>query len=686
MIRSLTAAVIAAALALSACGLQLPTPMPFDPAQGRPASALTPDPLPSPAARLRAGPSTGLGAGPLPTPPLRAPEIRFALVGEVTDVNVWALFAAEGASYANYAPRWEYWPRLSVLTPVGREIQPDAAEGILLVSAKEDGFYTAQALLRRDLEWTDGSRFTAEDVAFTVNTALQFELGYDWKASYDPDWLARAEAPDDFTVKYDFKQPPNFKVWYFGVLQGPVVQQAYWESKVAEAAILLPPPGVAQSIGALRAEAQVLQADLERLQAELLALDPDGEPYRQKAGETRRKQGDLDAVNYELEQLKQQYQASLAAARAALYALDDADEPTLGAWMPQGWQNGVWINAVNPAFPFGQPRFDRAAFHIYPNEAAAVTALRNNEVDTILSPGGLAYETIAPLLADPAITVSKSQSSSLRFLALNHANPVLGDAPFRRVMGCISEQSLDGIDPATGEEAVELKSFVPPGEAFWYNPDARRPCADLDPQTNFERILEMLKSGGYGWEREPVADPSRPGQTVAPGTTLKTPGGESLTPLTLLASAEDPLQSRVAQQIAQRAAIFGIPIEARLVGPQSVLYVVYSSGQYEMALLGWRVAAYPGYLCEWFGEANPFSYNGGSLGSACAPLNGGGDLTLARSQVFAIQSVLAEDLPFIPLYVGVTYDAYRNIEYPSGAVLNGWSAWYGAPSLAVPAP
>jgi ABC-type transport system substrate-binding protein len=104
-----------------------------------------------------------------------------------------------------------------------------------------------------------------------------------------------------------------------------------------------------------------------------------------------------------------------------------------------------------------------------------------------------------------------------------------------------------------------------------------------------------------------------------------------------------------------------------------------------MALLGWQVSEYPGYLCEWFGDGNPFGYHSDRLRSACEALDSTSDLAAAQKQVYEIQSILAQDLPFIPLYSGVTYDAYRNIAYPFDSVPGGLSGVYGAPSLAIPA-
>jgi ABC-type transport system substrate-binding protein len=70
----------------------------------------------------------------------------------------------------------------------------------------------------------------------------------------------------------------------------------------------------------------------------------------------------------------------------------------------------------------------------------------------------------------------------------------------------------------------------------------------------------------------------------------------------------------------------------------------------------------------------------------CEALRSESDYETARLSIFQIQSTLAADLPFIPLFSMVTYDAYRNINYPFEDVLNGVSGLYGAPSFAIPTP
>jgi ABC-type transport system substrate-binding protein len=139
-----------------------------------------------------------------------------------------------------------------------------------------------------------------------------------------------------------------------------------------------------------------------------------------------------------------------------------------------------------------------------------------------------------------------------------------------------------------------------------------------------------------------------------------------------------------AMYVQQQARLLGIPLTAQGVGADEINYVMFSSHVYDLAIVGWKVSAYPGYLCDWFGDGNPFHYDESQIKSTCEALNSTSDLDVARQQVNEIQSNLAQELPFIPLFSDLTYDAYRNVSYPFDHVLDGLSAVYGAPSLAIP--
>jgi peptide/nickel transport system substrate-binding protein len=624
-----------------------------------------------------AGPRTDSAPAPTsaPTALPHAPEIRFALVGDPADINVWALFDEEGAGYANYALRSDYWPRLYHLAPHDLAFEPSAAEGLPSQVIPDGDFYSATVTLRSDLKWTEGTPFTAEDVAFTVNTALAFELGFDWKNYYPNESLVRAEALDPGTVKFYFKQRPNLGLWQYGVLQGPVVQKAFWESRIAEALTLLPDGDLRDSITAAQARIAELQPLVDSMNAQLYDLQRSGKQNRDLEAALKRNQGDLDQANNNLAELLAAYTSRIESAHQALHALEYQNEPTLGAWMPAGKQNGAWVNTANPDFPFGRPNFDRALYFSFENEGAAVSALQSGAVDFILGPKGISQEAAAILAGDPAITVVHSPTSSGRFLVFNPARAGLIDSTLRAALSCmIDREALSG--QVLQGRAVPFDSFVLPG--VWRKSDPQDPCAGKDEGGRIQDAVEMLKAAGYAWEQEPAL-----GQA---GRGLILPDGSAFPPLTLLAPSmdEDALRASTAGYIEGRAQFLGIPLSKQLVSLDQVVYAVYSSKEYDLALLGWRLSAYPAYLCEWFGGTGPFSDGGDRLKPACEALAVDSDYDSARASIVRIQSELETDLPFIPLFSPVTTDAFRDLRFPYESVVNGWGGLYGAPAIALP--
>jgi ABC-type transport system substrate-binding protein len=330
-----------------------------------------------------------------------------------------------------------------------------------------------------------------------------------------------------------------------------------------------------------------------------------------------------------------------------LYAVDDTDEPTLGTWMPTGEQNGVWTNVANPDFPFAHPHFDRATYQTYSDEESAYSAYESGNVDVILGATHL---------------VSRAHSSPTNkehFLVFNPGHLVLQDLNLRKALACISTKPME-----TLQGAFVLNDA-------WKNKDAFLPCDKLSTEQRIEKAIDLLKSGGYQWSQQPDATQQGKGMTL--------PDGREFPRLVILSSG-DP-----ANTIQQQALHLGIPIDVQSTDPASLQYSLYSSKKYDMALASWRLSGYPGYLCEWFGGGGQFEYVSDRLQSACTALAVESDLEAARELVFTIQSILSEELPFIPIYTEPTADIFQNVEYPFAQVPGGLSGLYGAPSYAIPA-
>lgn len=628
-----------------------------------------PQPLPVPA---------NTPNSPTATPLLqRAPLLRIAIFGEATTTNVWALFDEAGADYWNYATQAGYWPSLYHLSPLSLDFEPAAAKGMPpSISCDGDICSAPTVTLQPGLSWTDRSPLTANDVAFTVNTAIQFRLGLNWQQAYNPNLLYRAEALDETTVRFYFNYMPNVADWQYGVLQGPIVNQAYWRPRIADAASLLPDETLLPTIRELESEFADLQTRVDDLNLSLNTMAPASKAYQDTSRQAKRFQEELNSIANKIDKNRTEYETKLAAARGALFVLANATEPTLGAWMYASRIEDSFENQANFGTPFGDPWFDSVRYITYPNELRAVQALENDDVDIILTPEGLSLNSVSRLEDEPGITLSRSITRSARFLVFNHANPYLAEPPLHQALTCMLDPQA--LSESLDDSAVPLSGFVLDG--IWRSEEASLPCADETGGARLKQAVNVLKTAGYSWSTEPAPDSA--------GMGFRDPGGNDLPRFTLLVPEDDPLRVSAAEYIAQQADVLGLSLEVRQSDSDTLLYAVYGSGDYDMALLGWRLSAYPAYLCEWFTpiEQNPFDYKGSRLKTECEAWNSTNDLERARVHASEIQSILALDLPLIPLYVVLRTDAYQNIYYPFENLIDGLARLYGAPTLAIPIP
>lgn len=598
--------------------------------------------------------------------PAHAEEIRFALIGKMPQVNVWELYDDSGSTYVNRSVFGSLHPRLYQLSPLDSSLQPLAADGFPSEVVQDGDGYSATVKLRVDLKWTDGSPFTADDVAFTANTALTFEFGYDWGAFYPRDYLAHAEAVAPSTVKFIFKQKPNVRIWQYGVLQAPIVQKDFWASEVQEAANQLPGESLRAEIADFRADLEIAQATLDDLNQKVISLKVNGLQDRKIEGDQLRMQREVLYLQETLENLLEDYAEQVESAQATLHNLDDTEEPTLGAWMSGAAQDDKWVNPANPDFPFGVPNFDRASYRFFDDEESALTAFQNGEVDFILSP-----------LTNLPDGATLNPNSSARFLVFSPANNFLADPALRSALSCVIDRDKLAAD-ILQNRATPLEAFVLSPQ--WHDANQKPPCSGMDQSARVTYAVGALKNAGYSWGQEPAAQ--------APGQKLTLPSGEAFPKVTLLApsKAEDPLRYTAAKYVAEQAQSLGIQLAVREATLDEVVYAVYSSGKYDMAMMGWRLAEYPAYLCEWFGGQTPLLYTGDRLKPVCEALEAETKLEVARQAVAQIESALSSELPFLPLFTVTQVDAYRNLSYPAPSILNGWAGMYGAPLYAAPSP
>jgi peptide/nickel transport system substrate-binding protein len=136
---------------------------------------------------------------------------------DVTTINYWAANGPDNTVYNSFMLP----PKRSLygLTPKYFTLVPDLAAVPVPTLVEEGDFWVAEIPMRQDVTWQDGEVFDANDVVFTIQTVKDFGLiSGNWSNWFDFNYLDRAEAVDDYTVKLFFHTKPGLARYEYGVL------------------------------------------------------------------------------------------------------------------------------------------------------------------------------------------------------------------------------------------------------------------------------------------------------------------------------------------------------------------------------------------------------------------------------------------------------------------------------------
>ena len=514
--------------------------------------------------------------------------------------------------------------------------------------------------LKEGGRWSDGQPITAHDVVVTINTVLEFQLPGNWADNIPADLIERVEAVDDRTVKFYFKRMPGLGEWQYNLSQTNFVAKHFWE------------PLVAQARGA---------ATLEDRQKALYAIVPQNEPTA----------GEMTFVRWE--------RGAFVEVRANPNYLLSNSTVTL-------YQNGAFKDEKPGAYRFtayGQPTGDKLVefvrgphaqsviYSVYASQDAAILALERGDIDYLPSPLGLQAGFQRRLEAQEGIRVIVNAQNGIRYLGFNLRRPPMDNKAFRQAVAVlidkefVSETVLQGV-------AIPIYTVVPPGNAFWYNPNVPQYGKGLTESSDYSeqrkaRLAEavrILKAAGFTWDVEPTWDGAK--RAVEPGRGLKMPNGQPVPQLEILgpSAGYDPLRASFAIWVERWLNEAGIPVRANLTGFNVIVPRVFTQQDFDMWILGWGLTVFPDYLSSFFhskqavsGGNNAGGYSNPEFDRLADEFVQETDLARAREKAFQLQEFLAEELPYVVLFTTPIREPVRsNVKFPFEDVLDGLQNYF----------
>lgn len=587
---------------------------------------------------------------------------KLAIFSDPTTDNAWAYLDTEADVWNQYVLATSLpslygsaFPSYTVVPGLAADVEPP------LGAASGDN-WVIDVNLRQGLVWSDGSAITANDVAFTFNAVKDLEMGGNWFSALplarddDPDTeenegaegLISVEAIDDYTVRYTWSSQPGLAQWQFGAAQAAVFSETHWGSHVSGA-------GDA---------------------GELYAVSGEGAPSGGSMVFDRREPGAF-ARSVANDNANDRGAQTTAYSSGGVTFSGDVS-----------WELGDTSGEVI-ADSISGPYAADAIYSVYDTQDAAVLALRDGEVDFLLNPLGLQRGLQSTVLEAGDLDVIANSSNGFRYLAFNTRSFPGSDVAFRQAMACMIDKQFMATNVLQGV-AIPLNSMVPPGNAFWANPDLDAWCAGQSQEDRVISAVQILKDAGWTWDVEPQWNADNR-DVIPKGEGLRGPDGTLIGDLELLAPGPgyDPLRATYSLFIADWANDLGIPLTAEPTGFSVIVDRVFGPVDWDMYILGWGLTIFPDYVADFFdsradsattGGFNVPGYANPAFDEMADQLKAETDINAAAALVRQMDAVLAEDVPYVVLFTTPVLEAFRNtLEFPSTTTLDGLQNFLALP-------
>ena len=522
----------------------------------------------------------------------------------------------------------------------GIELQPQLADGELQPATEDGDSWVGEITLRDGLLWSDGEAITAEDMAFTWQTAVDFELTANWQDYTDSDIVTSVEAVDDTTVRVTFNAQPGLAVWGpgTGVALMPFMPEHFW-GPVVEAA-----------------------AATEDPRTTLLA----------ESG------------------------AEAPSAGGTVYA--DRQEGSFAASTVNEnyYDQGAELSSGDVTYTEG-PYATDFQFPLYGGQEAAVLALANGEVDYLLNPLGMQRGFQDQVQENEELTAIVNPTNGYRFMAFNHSRAPMSDSAFRDALTALIDKEFVTGNLLQGV-AFPLYVILPEGNVAWYDEEVATELteagyAGLEDLERKQIAIDLLTAADYTWETAPaIAD-----GVFTAGTGLIGPDGEPVGQLELITptASYDPLRATFASYISGVAQEMGIDLVAIPTDFTKIVADVFTlddennyTSPFDMFILGYSLgnAAFPTFHGSFFatgGDSNNTQYSSEEYDALSAAYDEAQTTEEALEAMWEMERLIAQDKPHVPLFDTGILEFYSNrVQYPFTETLSGLQFLFGLPSSA----
>jgi len=302
----------------------------------------------------------------------------------------------------------------------------------------------------------------------------------------------------------------------------------------------------------------------------------------------------------------------------------------------------VKAQSVFDRFELQGPRVDGIDISIFKNIEAEVLALQKGDIDMI--DWSLPAEKLSEIRANQKLSLMSFQDYGIVYLAVNMRRPPLNDVRFRQALLQLIDRDKIVSEGLKGLGVVLPAGLVGPSYGEWQNKGVAE--YNFDPA----RAVQILDKAGY--KLDTVS-----GKRIDPAT------GSLLREITLLARMDDPVRKMAADLLSAEAQKIGIPMKSdprdwgyvRAKVMREYDYDIVTWGKSFIDIVDWMYYEFHSeMLPEKHGMQptwrNVAGFNDPEYDRLAYKINFGDSIAEAREACLKAQTILAEQLPYLPLY------------------------------------
>jgi ABC-type transport system substrate-binding protein len=355
------------------------------------------------------------------------------------------------------------------------------------------------------------------------------------------------------------------------------------------------------------------------------------------------------------------------------------------------WRPGAFLHIQKNSHFFGDgltiagrtlgPFIDTILFKIFGTSDVAMLALKKGTIDMYWQ--GIQPGYIESLQRRPDVRIFSTERSALYYMGFNVRKPPFDDPLLRRAVAVLVDKDfiVKRILQGYGNRMV---SIIPAGNIFWHNPDLIDYGQGLTREERIRTATRMLAEAGYSWEIPPVdADGA-----VVEAKGLRLPDGIPMAKFTILTPPADydPHRAISGLMIQEWLRQIGMPAYARPMAFGALLQQVKARHDFDAFILGYgSLSLDPDYLRIFFHSAfdkergwNMSGYHREEFDRIADASRSAMDMRQRQALVYRMQEIIAEDVPYLPLYCPKMVEAVRTDTFSGWVPMlegigNNWS-------------